>query len=143
MSQKLHTTTGVLSRPAGEMALTLHVLDRDTIRYHHSLIPKSFNAHLPRHEPHITVVRPEKDHIRSPRFLEGYQGEHVEISYSTEIQKSGIYFWLPAYSVRLEEIRIELGLIVVNNSDLTPPEGFLKPFHITVAQTAPDEVSNT
>jgi len=107
-------------------------LDREIARYYRSLIPKWIQTALPRYDPHITVVRPEKDLV-DEGTLHNYDGREVQFLYAAELQQSRNYLWLPAYSEQLEQIRLELGLPVVNNSDLVPPDGCRKPFHITIA----------
>ena len=79
---------------------------------------------------HITVSRNE-----APVNIEAwkkYDGEAVEFFYTPGIKQGKIYYWLDVYCVRLEDIRLELGLPVVNLYE-PPLPGFRKRFHLTVA----------
>lgn len=91
---------------------------------------------LPIWRGHCTIVRGE-----TPKNLKAwnkYQGEVVEFEYSEEIRWSELYFWLPVYSRRFEEIRMELGLsprprvnfhfTLGNLKGLNPPKAKRIPF---------------
>lgn len=57
--------------------------------------------------PHITVVRKE---VPPKMDVFGkHEGELVFFEYDTEIHHDETYYWLNAYSKRLEDIREELG----------------------------------
>ena len=80
----------------------------------------------------MTVVREEKEEVVNREFWGRYEGEEVPFSYDPTVQMGKIYFWLNVFCVRLEEIRLELGLPCVSQYTL-PPEGFLKCWHMTIA----------
>jgi hypothetical protein len=61
-----------------------------------------------------------------------YEGQEIDFSYENVIHSGTVYYWLNAFSTKLEEIREELGLPVSSQYTL-PPEGFVKCFHITIA----------
>lgn len=106
--------------------------DRMLAEYYRSLLPKWYNANGTRYTPHITVVRWGKE---MPQLLEGwgkYEGRVVEYYYDPVVKEGNVYFWLDIFSVELEVIRAELGL-VVDSTRATPPEGFRRFFHMTIA----------
>lgn len=86
-----------------------------------------------RYEPHITVVRTGKDIVKNKEFWGKYEGELITFKYSPIVDCDDKRFWLNVYSVRLEEIRLELGLVVDSLFKATP-EGFKKTFHTTIAK---------
>ena len=106
--------------------------DQEIADYYRALIPKWLNPQRPRWRAHVTVVRQEKE---MPTLLEAwgrYEGERVEFLYDATIKMDKIYFWINVFCVRLEEIRLELGLPVSVVYTL-PPDGFGKCFHCTIA----------
>jgi hypothetical protein len=105
--------------------------DQELSNYYRVLIPKWKNAKSQMYPAHITVVREGLEEPKNLEFWGKYQGEKIEFYYSPEVQEGTVYFWLNIFSVRLEEIRIELGLSVHSEYTL-PPEGFTKCFHMTV-----------
>lgn len=103
--------------------------------FYRSLIPKYIILNPQKYAPHISVVRHE-DSINM-EFWGKYQGEQVEFEYSSHIHNGTVYWWLNAFSTRLEEIRVELGLYV-HDKYTQPPDGYLKCFHITLANCKQD-----
>lgn len=124
----LHEGTGILNYEYN-YKLALYV-DQEIVNYYKSLIPKYFHVNKPRWPAHITVVRNEVP----LNLLNWCKHENKEIAfkYSPFINRGKIYYWLNAFSKELEEIRIELGLPVYSQYSL-PPEGYIKCFHITIA----------
>lgn len=105
-------------------------IDRDIGDYYFRLIPLYKNVNRQMYAPHISVVRHE-----TPVNLEHwgkYEGQEIEFTYSNRIHHGKVYYWLNAFSKRLEEIRLELGL-PVSSQYTRPPDGFVKCFHITLA----------
>lgn len=92
------------------------------VRYYQAWIEKThgYTVNTPIWKAHITVIRGETP--AKPWFWKKYQGEKVEFEYSPDLKSSPLYFWLTAYSPRLEEIRTELGM---------KPQPRV-PFHITI-----------
>lgn len=99
---------------------------RRTMKYYLSLIPNAYNVQPQKYEPHITVVRLEKEPMpeadvwaKKPRH-----GEIIRFAYDTTIQQDGSYFYLSAWSPELMRLRVDLGL---------PPlrEGYFQQ-HITI-----------
>lgn len=99
-----------------------------------ALVPKYIELNPQRYAPHISVVRREV-----PPNLEAwgkYEGELVDFEYTSHIYNGKVYWWLNAFSERLEAIRVELGLPV--SSEYTrPPDGYMKCFHITIGNQKP------
>lgn len=101
--------------------------------YYYSLIPKYFRSWKPGWPAHITVVRPEKEIPPRIRYWGDYEGEEVDFLYDYHILEGNGYYWLNAWSKRLEVIREELGLINVSSYSLRPT-GYNKTFHITIGK---------
>lgn len=105
------------------------IVDRDLSNYYRALIPKYIDVQPQKYPPHISVVRKE-----TPIHLDKwncYNGEEVEFFYDGIIRFGQVYCWLNVFCVRLEEIRLELGL-PVSSIYTKPPEGFIKCFHMTL-----------
>ena len=107
-------------------------IDQGIVSYYRKLLPKSISHYLQSqmYDAHISVVRKE---IVKPRmeFWGKYEGETIDFCYSNEVRNSEVYYWLDVWSLRLEEIREELGL--PNESlFIKPKDGFKKTFHITL-----------
>ena len=81
---------------------------------------KTEKLQRPAWKEHISVAADEEP--PNKEFWEKHVGEVVKFWYDTIILTDGNYCWLTAYSDRLKEIRIELGL---------KPEP-IYPFHLTV-----------
>jgi hypothetical protein len=93
-------------------------------------MPKAWYAQRGLHAAHITVSRNEEP--PNKEFWKKYDGEKLEFFYLPGLKAGKIYFWLDVYCVRLEEIRLELGLPVVNLFE-PPLPGFRKRFHLTIS----------
>lgn len=123
---------------------TLHYDDRDGHRvilqlsqdladYYRALIPKYERVFKPRWAAHVTVVRPEIDIPPKISYWGNYEGEKIEFLYDPYPLNGNGYFWLNAWSKRLETIRSELGLVNVSKYTLRPT-GYDKTFHITIGK---------
>ena len=88
--------------------------------FYRSLIPKHISWRPPMHKPHISVVRKGKEPLN--KII--YNNEIIEYEYDNYIYLDNKYVWLKAYSSRLEQIRLELGL---------PRHRFDDCYHITIA----------
>jgi hypothetical protein len=96
--------------------------------YYRALVPKYINLNPQKYAAHISVVR--KEPVDSPHWGK-YEGEMVTFHYENIVHHGQVYYWLDAFSNRLEDIRVELGLSV--SSEYTrPPDLFEKVFHITI-----------
>ena len=110
------------------------VVDCDQVLadYYLALMPKAWYAQRGRYPAHITVSRneepPNKEHWKK------YDGQLLEFFYLPGLKQGKIYFWLDIYCKKLEEIRLELGLQVINLFE-PPLPGFRKRFHMTIANT--------
>lgn len=110
--------------------LTVDV-DPGIVELYRALIPPwlpKLNRQM--YPPHISVVRKEPV-IPNRNKWGAYEGYEVEFSYSPIVHSGTTYWWLNAFSKKLEDIRLELGLNVSSPYTL-PPEGFDKCFHITL-----------
>jgi len=121
-----HKSVGVLNY--GTYPKVVLNIDKDIAAYYRSLIPKVQSTApdfaLPMYAPHITVVRIGKE-TPSKENWGKYEGEKVPFEYENYVYSDNLYFWLNAYSTRLEDIREEMGLprIRIGYND----------FHITIA----------
>jgi hypothetical protein len=128
----LYESTGTL-RYEPDYRLSVEV-DQGIADFYRSLIPKWFSHNKPRWRAHITVVRSEKETPINLEHWGKYDGQELQFLYSPYIHQGEVYFWLNCFCVKLEDIRIELGLSAVSEYTL-PPEGFRKCFHCTLANT--------
>ena len=108
--------------------LTVEV-DKGIALFYRAMIPKYYRVVPQKYPPHISVVRKE---IPVNMDMWGkHEGEKVEFFYDPDLQCDHQYWWINVFSVRLEEIRKELGLPVSSPYTL-PPTGFDKCFHSTI-----------
>ena len=130
----MYTSEGILHYTQEDNIYRLVVnVDKELARYYRSLIPKCmFTNDGMRYDPHITVVRPVKEIPVNLQYWNKYQNKPVVFFYDSEIKFGKVYYWLNVFCKDLELIRLELGLPVVSEYTL-PPEGFLKCFHLTIA----------
>jgi hypothetical protein len=133
VKKKMQEETGQLFVSQGELHYEqkkiIVVVDPEIVRFYRSLIPKWIYVAPQMYPPHISVVSKE-----TPQFMEfwgKYEQQKVEFSYSQTIRHGQVYWWLNAFSTRLEAIRSELGLSVVEEYT-RPPIGFTKTFHISL-----------
>jgi hypothetical protein len=112
--------------------ITLRV-SPDLSDYYRTLIPKYERVFKPRWAAHITVVRPEYDIPPKIRYWGNYEGEIVEFFYDPYSLSGNGYYWVNAWSKRLETIRSELGLVNISKYALRPP-GYDKTFHISIGR---------
>jgi hypothetical protein len=130
----LHSSKGPLRYSHAKNAgfkLILEV-DPDLAYFDRAMIPKHISINPQKYAPHISVVRNE--HCVNMEYWGKYEGEQIEFKYSNYIHNGEVYWWINAFSAKLEEIRIELGL-PVSSLYTIPPNGYLKCFHITLANS--------
>lgn len=124
----LFTSTGTLRYGKTVNYLVLDV-DQGIVNYYRALMPKWIKTNSQLYPAHISVVR--KEDAINKEFWGKYEGELVNFSYSNIIHNGQVYYWLNAWSKRLEDIRLELGL-QVDSPYTKPPDGLEKTFHITI-----------
>ena len=105
-------------------------IDQEISDYYRSLIPKWIDARPQMYRAHVSVVR--KEVPPNLDYWGVYEGEKVEFWYSPIVHNGKFYYWLNVFCLRLEEIRLELGLPVRSEYTI-PPCGFTKCFHTTLA----------
>jgi hypothetical protein len=106
--------------------------DQGISDFYRSLIPKYHRVQRQFYPAHISVVR--KELPPKMQFWREHQDEQIEFAYEPYQQNDETYWWLNVFCVRLEEIRLELGLPVSSPYTL-PPSGFAKCFHMTIGNT--------
>lgn len=128
----LHTSKGKLRYDITEDAGYKLIVEVDLgiVQFYRALIPPWYPKINPqKYRPHISVVRneipPNKEVWRK------YEGDEVEFLYSNIVHSGTVYWWLNCFSVKLEEIRLELGL-PVDSPYTRPPDGLKKTFHCTI-----------
>lgn len=103
-------------------------VDVDIVNYYRSLIPKSITLNPQKYNPHISVVRKE---LFCYDIVKKYDGQLIEFQYSHVVRNDNTYYWLDVFSLALEQIRTDLGLL--NQSlYITPPNEYQHTFHITL-----------
>lgn len=128
----LHKSIGVLKYSYDkEYGYKLIVsVDPGIALFYRWLIPFWKVANPQRYPAHISLVRKEV-----PKNLDAWgkhEGRKVKFLYSPDIQYDKNYWWLNVWSKELDEIRSELGL-PVDSPYTRPPDGFLRCYHITIA----------
>lgn len=130
MNPQWYTSTGTIHYVIGNTHKVWVDVDPDLARYYRCLIPKWISRNVPMYDPHISVVR--KEVVLNLTEWGRFEGQEVKFSYSNIVYFGKVYCWLNVYSRDLEELRQGLGLPV--SSEITrPPEGFLRCFHVTLA----------
>lgn len=92
--------------------------------YYRKLLPKTLRYNLPRHTPHVTVIRDYPDTL--PTFVP----REISFEYSPCTVIGREYIWLDVWCPELEQFRESLGYEPVEWYT-RPPEGDV-PFHITI-----------
>ncbi len=118
------------NEPGGEYGYRLVVeIDPEITNYYRALIPRHIKLNRQMYPPHVSVVR--KEVPPNPEFWGKYEGEEIDFMYDNAIQSGTVYWWLNCFSKRLEDIRLELGLLV-DSPYTKPPEGYAKCWHSTL-----------
>ena len=119
----------------GTIEITDHglrlLVDNSIVHYYRTLIPKNITINPQRHPAHISIIRNTHEDQYDKSLLPQYSGERVSFEYEGTIYNGKVYWWLNAYSQRLETIRTELGL-PVTSWYTRPPGDYKKCFHITI-----------
>ena len=100
--------------------------------FYRALLPKTIRWNRPMYASHISVVR--KEVPSNLEFWRKRAGQVVSFWYDNVVGNDEKYFWLPCYSLELESIREELGLIFISQLG-NPIAPFRWSFHITIANT--------
>jgi len=103
--------------------LAVLLIDQQIAEYYFSLIPKYYYAQRQMYDAHITVVRLGVETPTNRSVWGRYEGERIMFEYIPTVESGGAYFFLNAYSERIGDIRVELGL---------PRCRFGNHYHITV-----------
>lgn len=127
--ETLHTSVGRLRYAQNSFWLCVDV-NQDIANMYLALLPKAWQPQRPKWPAHITVVRDEPP--PNEAAWKKYDGQPLEFYYLSGVKQGKIYWWLDVYCKQLEEIRLELGLPVVNLFE-PPLPGFRKRFHMTIA----------
>ena len=126
----LYKSTGILRYSIGNTGYNLIVgVCPDISYYYRSLVPKSIILNPQKYKPHISVVR--KETPINLDFWGKYHNKTIEFEYSNYIYNGEVYYWLNAFSTKLEDIRLELGL-PVSSPYTRPPGEYKKCFHCTI-----------
>ena len=126
----LYATTGTFRYFKKEGYKLIVEVDQELSDYYRSLIPRYKDVNHQRYGAHISVVRREIP--VNLEFWGKYEGQEVEFVYDSEVKWGRVYYWLNTFSEKLEKVRTELGL-PVSTEYTRPPEGFVKCFHMTLA----------
>lgn len=120
----MHTSKGKLRYFSYDSGKLILEIDKNIVDYYYSLIPPWLPKQRQKFFAKITVVRTnvEKPNLK---YWYKYQGEIVDFNYSGIIHEDNNYYFLQAYSTRLNNIRMELGLPAYRKP--------WKHFHITIA----------
>ena len=124
----LHKSVGVLRYGHNSWWLCVDC-DQGLADFYRALLPKAWGAQRGRYDAHITVCRNEEPPNKAA--WKKYDGNEVEFFYPPGVKQGKLYWWLDVYCVKLEDIRLELGLPVVNLFE-PPLPGFRKRFHLTI-----------
>ena len=125
----LYESLGILKYIEKPLLKVILELDQEIVNYYRNLISKHLYVKRQYYNAHISVIR---NQIPLNMYnWNKYNGENIKFYYSNVINNDDIYYWINAYSIRLEDIRTELGLDNINIFDGEMHFGFNKRFHIT------------
>ena len=130
----LFKSTGILRYTKSENGYKLVLeIDRGIQLFYRSLIPKWHPTNTVRAVPHITLFR--RGVPKNLSAWGAYEGRRVEFFYDTDIEHDDTYWWLNCYSVELEKIAYDLGMLFGNYRGKKALDGFKKIWHTTIANT--------
>lgn len=116
------------SRPEDGSYKLIVEVDNGIVQLARALVPKAVRLNVQRYAPHISVVRRE---VPVHKDVWGsHEGEIVEFFYSPIAFNDDSYYWILAFSEKLHEVRVELGLERLSEYS-RPPDG-TDAFHITI-----------
>lgn len=121
----LYKSSGTLTYGPGIRAAI--TIDPEIAKYYRKLTPKYCDVKSPMYAPHITVVRTGIENPPNQTVWGKYEGYIVEFDYDSEVRTDGTYFYLRAWSDRIGDIRVELGLPRYRFNDLE-----YSAYHITI-----------
>jgi len=87
------------------------LIDQQIVEYYFSLIPKYYYPQRQMYAAHMTVVRLSVETPTNRSVWGKYEGEKIMFEYVPVVESGGAYFFLNAYSQRIGDIRVELGLL--------------------------------
>ena len=122
-----YNSIGILKYSDNPYKLIVEV-DEEISRYYRYLVPKFINLKKQAFPAHISVVR--KEIPLNTEFWKKYNNIEINFIYENIIYNDNTYYWLNAFSPKLEKIRLELGL--PNISDITCSPDKKHKFHITI-----------
>jgi hypothetical protein len=103
-------------------------VDKELVRFSRALVPKTIHLNSTRYAPHISIIRKE---VPPNLDLWGlHEGKEISFEYNPYIFNGEVYYWLRVFSVQIEKIRLELGLLRYSSWS-RPPDG-QDCFHITI-----------
>lgn len=110
-------------------------VDPGIVEVARALVPRYVRLNRQKFAPHITVIRHEKPEVEArllahPRWGGAREGAEVEFRYSPLVDFDETYYWLRAWSSKLEDIREELGL--ARSDWYTEPPDHAHCFHVTI-----------
>lgn len=103
-------------------------VDQSISDYYRSFVPKYVKLNKQAYPALLSVIR--KEHVPLMKFWNKYEGHQVEFEYENIIYNDELYYWLNAWSEKLEEIRYELGM--KKTSHITYSHDGRHRFHITI-----------
>ena len=130
----LHKSTGIVQYGVDNVGFVkvIVTVDPEIYRYYFSLIPKYIDIQPQLYPAHISVVR--KESVIDLSHWQLHDNEVIEFYYDSVIKHGEVYWWLDAFSIQLEQIRVELGLSIEEHYTI-PPEPFYKTFHISLGNS--------
>lgn len=103
-------------------------VDPEIVRLARALVPKAVRLNRSKYAPHITVIRNEA--VPNMALWGQHEGAFVEFEYEPAVHNDDTYYWLRAFSPRLVQLRLELGLFESSEWSRAP-DGF-ESFHVTI-----------
>lgn len=122
-----YTSYGVLRYSSNPHKLIVEV-DQGISDFYMSLVPKYVNLRKQAFGAHISVIRNEE--LPLIENWGKYDRDSILFEYENVIYNGELYYWLNAWSPRLEEIRAELGM--PTTSHITYSQDGRHKFHITI-----------
>jgi len=89
------------------------LFDDDLCEYYQWFLKKRYNIELnkPLRGSHLTIINDKYDNITLwDKVKQKYDGTTIEVYYNTDLRSNADYWWLKAFSVQSNKIRVELGL---------------------------------
>lgn len=126
----LYNSSGILRYYNDPLLKLIVEVDSEIVLYYKRLIPQYYRINPQLYSSHISVIRK----IIPPKmeYWNKYDGQVINFVYSPITYVDERYYWLNAYSVQLDNIRSELGLIpnIYRPEQLLP--NYKNIYHITL-----------